>query len=134
MTDLTTEEPNEIAVLAAEMARAYSNAVLYFHKELKLDVEEAEAEAKSNNIDFVINTPSDDLTWLRMSMLQDHSPELVLETWERIKADARAEFETGHRAVRPILRTGRPMDRARFLVIREAMQTDWEPQTSVEGF
>lgn len=46
--------------------------------------------------------------------------------------EARNELESGHRAGAALEYYGQPMDRARFLAIRESFMQEWEPRGGIE--
>jgi hypothetical protein len=54
--------------------------------------------------------------------------------WDRLKANARQELQSGMRAARVIEDATRssPLDRARFLVLRESLIESWQPRDARE--
>lgn len=73
----------------------------------------------------------DDLDWWGVRTLAEASPEALREKWAEVVRAARDELESGLSACLPL--DGSPMDRARFLVIREALIRDFQPREGIES-
>lgn len=82
------------------------------------------------------NAPSDQISWFDLAHLAEHSRDAWKEQWELIKADAKAEIESGHRAA-DVVSTGfdfGPLSHARFLAVRDALRCEWQPLSGSESF
>jgi hypothetical protein len=82
----------------------------------------------------IFDDPPDQISWWDFTLVTEQDPELGQELWDRLKANAREELQTGMRAARLIVdeTRGRPLDRARFLVLREALMETWQPRDGRE--
>jgi hypothetical protein len=65
--------------------------------------------------------------------LAEQDPEAAQATWERVRAAARDDLESGHRAARTVEWNGGPWERAQFLAIRAAFHAEWQPRGGIEA-
>src|SRR5262249_42437382 len=65
-----------------------------------------------------------------LERMADRDPALALQKGEKIKQAAREELKSGLRAAEAL--GGSPQERARFLAIREALASQWQPRGGLE--
>ncbi len=139
---VSTAEPDEIVSLATELADAYKSMVALYRDELGLS--EADADARARGADMtpeeaaedltrIRGRPPEQITWPDLLRLADREPEAMLEVWEELKATARDELGSGHRAAQALDWQRRPYARARFLAIRDGFRADTPPQSGMEA-
>jgi hypothetical protein len=68
--------------------------------------------------------------WADLERLADRDPVLALQKWEEIKEAARDDLKSGLRAAEAL--GGSPQERARFLAIRQALASQWQPRGGLE--
>jgi hypothetical protein len=147
MDELTPRSPSvpapvgpsagEVGSLAREMGRAYERTVAWYREELKLSADEADATARGKGdpewARRALTEPPDQVSWSGLSRLIEHDPEAGWAAWERIKAEARHDLASGHRAATTLEWDGSPWERARFLAIRQAFIDEWRPRGGIEA-
>lgn len=131
--------PNDPAVevesLARELARSYAALVDSHRKARGVGAVEADAKAREHSewaVEAAHRDPVDHISWWQLATAMERDPETVRQTWERIKAEARAELRSGHRSAIALEWGGRPWDRARFLAIRDGFAEGWHPRGGIE--
>ncbi len=132
-------QPGETASLARKMAREYDAMVRYYRKHYGITAAEADQKAQellamNPEQELALTLPLDQVSWWSINALAQRDPEKAQRAWERLKAEARAELATGHRAA--IAAEGfcvGPWARARVLAIRQAMIDDWQPRPGIEA-
>lgn len=123
--------------MAQELARAHGRLVAQLRPQYGLTTADAakrvERMADADAVERHLCCPSDAISWNALDAVARHDPDRAVEVWEGIKAEARDELVTGHRAARAI-ETGDAncMTRARFLAIRDELTRDWRPTTGQE--
>jgi hypothetical protein len=125
----------EAGSLAREMARAYAGAVDFYRAQMELDLAEADAKARQVtgwDEEKALTADPDQVFWGTLSRLMEGDPEKGLAAWERLKAEARDELASGHRAAAALEWDGSPMERARFLAVRSAFIAEWRPRGGLE--
>lgn len=132
-----TVPPSEAVPLAQELARAHARLVRQLREQHALSTPEAarRAERMTNAevIERYAEGPSESLTWHSLDAIARHDAPLAAEVWERLRAEAREELVSGHRAAR-VVESGEAncLTRARFLAIRDELTSDWHPTTGQE--
>ncbi len=112
-----SNELAEVQVLAGELGRAYKRTIDFYRTRMQMTPEAAIAHASELYSD-VLTEPSDQVGWMGLSRLAEHDPDAAYALWQRIKQEARAELDTGHRAAQAMeWSEGSPWQRAQFLVI-----------------
>jgi hypothetical protein len=132
---LEASASGEVLSLVRELGRAYVDAVRFYRTQLGKSVDEADwalRELTAYDLEQLPEAPADQVSWLGLTRLMEHKPELGMGVWQRIKEEARAELDGGHRAASAMEWDGSPWDRARFLAIRQAFRDEWHPQGGVE--
>lgn len=78
--------------------------------------------------------PARGLTWRHLAAVErEQGDEAALSAWEDVKQAAREEVSSGHRAAMVMEGSdAMPMDRARFLVLRESFAAEWKPVNGIE--
>lgn len=104
--------------------------------------EEDERRLVEQRMERILSTSYRDLQWsdfAELSHLADEGvtwgewTEQSYDLWTSLKEHARTELESGHRAADPLESfNSTPMDRARFLVLRESFAKQWQPRGGVE--
>src|SRR5262249_12896077 len=126
----------ELGSLARELARAYLERVTWLREEMQLSVGEADAKARAVGDPTwarrALDQPPEQVSWNALNALLEHSPEEAYGAWERIKAAARDELASGHRAARVLGWNGNPWGRAQFSAIRTAFSEEWQPRGGAE--
>jgi hypothetical protein len=142
MAELEPSNPNalsstEISSLAREMASAYLKLVEWNREECQRSVEEADRLARGHDDRYwarrALEQPPDQVSWSALGALAEHDPDAMQATWERIKAAARDELDSGHRAAHTVEWTGGPWERAQFLAIRAAFHAECQPRGGIEA-
>jgi hypothetical protein len=127
----------EISSLAREMANAYVQMVEWNREEFQRSVEDADRKARGHDDRYwarrALEQPPDQVSWSALGALAEHDPDAMQATWERIKAAARDDLESGHRAAHTVEWTGGPWERAQFLAIRAAFHAEWQPRGGIEA-
>lgn len=129
--------PSEVVSLAQELALAHGRLVAQLRTQYGLTTADAAKRAEgmldTDSIERHLSCPSDTMSWNTVDAVARHDPGRAVEVWEAIKAEAREELATGHRAAR-VVETGDAncMTRARFLAIRDELTRDWRPTTGQE--
>ena len=81
----------------------------------------------------VLDCPANQVSWTHLYMLRKRDPDLALQRWEEIMQAARDELRDGHRGAKAFeTDVSTPLDRARILVVREAICEDLKPQNGTE--
>lgn len=127
----------ESGSLAREMSRGYLKLVEWYRQEMQLSAGEADEKARAHHdrewARRALDQPADQVSWAGLGALAEHDPEAAGATWERIKAAARDELASGHRAAAVLECTGGPWERAQFLAIRTAFREEWQPRGGIEA-
>lgn len=124
---------SEAGSLARAMAEGYADALAAHNERVKLALGDAEMAALS------AGEPTDALTvapqqvsWLTLAELVQADPERFELAWQRIKGEARAELDSGHRAAGVLPPFSYPWEQAQFLAMRQAFIDQWQPRGGVE--
>jgi hypothetical protein len=130
----------EVGSLARELARAYTSMLTFYQREYKLSPSDADAKARGvdepspdGDRGRALERPADEVSWWALQRLAEHDPGTMEIAWNRIKAEARKELESGHRTASALEWQGSSWDRARFLAIRNAFRESWAPLTGTEA-
>ena len=80
------------------------------------------------------NEPACELSWWELNQLAQVAPERMLRRWEEVKDAARDELQSGQRVASAVLMPVQdsPMDRARYIAIRQELTREWNPRTGIE--
>ncbi|MBA3274157.1 MAG: hypothetical protein H0T72_00065 [Chloroflexia bacterium] len=128
--------------LAAELAGAYGRMVAFYRDQLELSGPEADARARgaddtpaeaAADLARIGDRPPDQVSWFDLNRVADRDPEAFAVLWRALKAAARDELDSGHRAARALDWDGRPWDRARYLAIRDSFRRDYRPGPGIEA-
>jgi hypothetical protein len=72
-------------------------------------------------------------TWQTLAFLADADPHAYARKWEQIRRVAEVDVAEGRLAARTIeSEMSKPLDRARFEAMRDALAADWQPRGGVE--
>lgn len=127
-------QPKEIMNLASKMAQAYTAAVRYYMDVGGLAPDEAEAKVREESDlawleEYVRTIPPDQVTWSQLARLEGQDAEVCKAAWERLKALAQEELESGLRGADTVEEYGwGPWGEARYIAIRQAMVEGWQPR------
>ena len=130
-------EALEVGSLARELGREYERAVRYYlerAKEAPTDTDLLARYLTGDDADRVLDAPPDELSWSALQRAAERDPALAEAGWERIRAEARDELASGHRAAVALEPAdgGSPWERARFLAIRRSFRREWQPRGGIE--
>jgi len=132
----------EAEPLAAELAGAYGRMVMFYRDQLEMSGPQADARARgaddtpaeaAADLARIRDRPPDQVSWFDLNRIADRDAEAIAELWRALKASARDELQSGHRAARALAWDGRPWDRARFLAIRDSFRADYRPRPGMEA-
>jgi hypothetical protein len=74
-----------------------------------------------------------DVSWGQLQKLYDQSPDAAIERWDSMVQAAREELRSGNRAFGAIEHGScKPVDRARFIALREELVDGWRPRNGIE--
>ncbi len=138
LTTVAVEEHDEMESLARELAAAYAHRVAFYRTEYKLEHAEAQERAEvRHDAAFrqrAIKASPDQVTYSALQDLANHDPAQALAAWQRVKAAARDELMSGHRAAQAMEFAGvtNAWQRAQFLAIRSAFLEEWQPTNGGE--
>jgi len=122
-------KPNEIEAITALAAKSFARV---------LKVEQREGPRGSlrryrfESLDHALNAAPEDLSWSILGELEDSEPGSFAALWEQTKQFARDELESGQRATAVACGQDSPLNRARFLVLREKYIDEWQPRNVLE--
>jgi hypothetical protein len=128
-------DPAELGDLAREMAAAFGEMVGDYRKHCELSPEEAHrrvAENSPESLDRILKAPPDEVSWFDLDTLAQEDESLALKRWAQVKAAARDQVRSGHRAARVVEDAGGPWERARYLAVRSELAAAWEPRNTAE--
>jgi hypothetical protein len=120
---------DECVPLAAKLHQeaVYSSTYYRHMRGLTDDEEQQDALIK------LTTTPSDCVRWSDLSGASIIDAGATYAAWQRIMQDAREELQSGYRASAVVEKPdSTPMDRARFLVLRESFIQEWQPRGGIE--
>jgi hypothetical protein len=132
----TASDPQEAGTLARELAAAYKGMVEHYRDVWKKST--AEAVAKTEDLsdgytDSILKGPADQVSWCGLDHLARQNPEMAVQRWEEVKAQALLELRSGHRAAKAMEGYGSHCwTRARFLAIRHELMEEWQPRNGIE--
>jgi hypothetical protein len=119
--------------LAVEAVAAFGKLVSDYLR-WGLSPEEALQEAgRPGSEEAVLAKPPAEVTFEDLGLVAERDPGLALRLWEEVKAAARQELRSGHRAARV---TEGPPDawaRAQFLAVRAELAEAWRPRDGLEA-
>jgi hypothetical protein len=132
---------DEVGSVARELSAAYRQMVAFYRDEMKLPPVDADGRARGALPDadlawdrrMALDEPADQVSWYAISHLAERDPDAAMAAWQRIKAEATKELETGHRTAKALEWGDKPWDRARFLAVLDAFAAAWQPRGGVEA-
>jgi len=127
---------DEIGSLAGELARGYAELIKNLRRSWGVELAEAEEQARSPRDRALATVRTADpanLGWWTISQAMEHDPALALAAWDRVKDAARKELRSGHRTGQALDAGHQPLERARFLALRDAFREDWCPRGGIEN-
>jgi hypothetical protein len=127
------DDPREAQSLAVLLAAAYAQMVADWAKQQNVPPAEAAAQLARLPAADQLDVHGRAVTSWSLARLVEHDPAAAAAVWERVKADARDELETGHRAADAVDYDGDVWQRAQFLALRAAFREDWQPRGGTEA-
>ncbi len=124
---LTEAERGDVEALAGLLAKAIDrNGYGKYREQLSGGIAREAAEARQ--------IPVDRLEWRHLASVEVEEGEVAaLTAWGDVMRAAREELSSGHRAAMVCMGSdAMPMDRARFLVLRESFAAEWSPVNGIE--
>jgi len=124
-----TADSDEVRPLAEKLRQAMNGGYLWYRRATGQDVDGEVARVTEQ----AHSMPLSALRWEDFGAATDGDAESGLALWQEVKEEAREELRSGHRAA-SVLETyyDQPMDRARFLVLRESLAEEWQPRGGIE--
>lgn len=135
------DDTTEVLPLAHELADAYQRLATFYRDQMEMTGPEADARARAADdteaqaaayVERIRNAPADQVSWFQLAHVLERDPEAFHGVWQGIKAAARDELDSGHRAAQALDWEGRPWERARFLAIRDSFRADYRPRPGFE--
>ena len=130
------EPTPEADSVARRMALAYEQTVQFYRSELGLTSTEADAKAgralTPEYVERLMTKPPEQVSWHELGRLLEGTPEQSRARWQSIRDFARDEFRNGHRAAAVLDFDSNPLQRARFLSLREEFIRGWGPRDAIE--
>ncbi len=136
------DDAREAGALASELARAYRRMAMFYRDQLQLTGPDADDRARGNDdspaeraadLARIRERPPDQVSWFDLTRVAERDPDTAAAIWRDVKAAARDELHTGHRAAQALDWEGGPWQRARFLAIRDGFRADTPPRTGIES-
>ncbi|MBA3727409.1 MAG: hypothetical protein H0W86_13505 [Armatimonadetes bacterium] len=121
-----------------EMAQSYLALVRFYEEADKLS--SAEAHAKVRDFDpesyrlRLLEGPVEQISWMDLSAMAVREPDVCAKAWQRNYDAANDDYLSGNRAARALSAhyDFGPADRACFMVTRDSLIKEWQPQTGSE--
>ncbi len=138
LTIVDVVECDELESLARELGAAYARRIKFYRNEYKLELAEAQERADiRHDLDFrqrALTDPPEQVNYLALEDIADLDPAQAIAAWQRIKAAARDDLLSGHRAAQAMEFPGvtNAWQRAQFLAIRAAFLDEWQPANGGE--
>lgn len=134
------DEALEAGALAYQLAKSYKRYVDYYRTTYGVSTAEADAEGQkllapgtAEYEDRTRNGPPQDASWHDLNHLAANDPDAAAQRWLQIKAAARDELVSGHRAAKVMEGFhSDPWERAEFLAIRSSFIKDCRPANGIE--
>ncbi len=132
--DRQREAFTELSAARRDLAAAVSRQIDFYVEHYKLSPHEAATKARQALPFDPASRPADQVGWWELSTTFDADPDKGQALWSSIKGEAREELATGFRAARTLEPTidGRPLGRAQFRVIVEALDAALKPRDGLE--
>jgi hypothetical protein len=131
-----TRPEDEARELAREAATAFAEAVRTYREHFRLPAEEAVRRAAESDVaalERILNGPPGRVSWYDLDKLARADPEAAMRRWGEVKAAARGELRSGHRAVRTLeVGFGTCWGRAQFLAVRSELVESLRPRDAAE--
>jgi hypothetical protein len=136
------DDPNEAGSLANELAHSYQQMSDFYRDQMKLSPGDADQAARGldqtpeqalEDLVRIRERVPDQVTWGDLQRLVNYDPDEMVAAWAHLKAEAREELRSGHRTARALEWNGRPLDRVRFLAIRDSFRDTTPPRNGVEA-
>jgi len=140
--DALPDQGTEAGSLASELAHAYGRMVTFYRDQMQMSAAEADSHARgaddtpdeaAADLARIRNRPPDQVSWFDLNRVANRDPEAMIELWYGLRAAARDELASGHRTARALDWDGHPLDRARFLAIRDSFRADHHPRPGIES-
>ena len=141
-TRVPEEHLNEAGSLASELAHAYMQMSGFYRDQMHLSAGGADRAARGldltpeqalENLVRIRERAPEQVTWFDLQRLANLDPAEMVAVWTQLKGEARAELASGHRTALALEWNARPLDRARFLAIRDSFRDTTPPQNGVEA-
>ncbi len=131
----TTDEEAECRALVADMAREFAGLRKFYRDAGGRTKEEVERDAESLTAyrrEQAKDMPVRELTWGHIGAVADVDMQGAVDLWRRVQHAADDELESG---IMPAQSVGAktPIERARFLAIRNKFLDDWQPRGGIEA-
>lgn len=128
---------DEVRSLAREMAHARQHMVEFYDRQERKSFSAAIEHIRETNTEEwreqVKDLAPEQVSWYGLDSLADGGEEEVaLAIWNNIKRAAMEELRSGFRAAQTIDQYAQPLERARFIALRESFRKEWQPSGATE--
>jgi hypothetical protein len=133
----TTDEEAEARAVIDKLARSFKNTVDFYKScYTPEDMKQVEAMIEGDRTEQgrarARNMPTREVSWYDISLLADGDIKEALEVWGRVRLLAIDEIESGLFSSEMV--GGRtPLERARFLAIRDSLRDSWQSKNGIES-
>lgn len=130
----TTDEEAESRTLLADLSREFAGIRRFYREEYGRSKEEAEQDAQSLRAwqrDHLADKPVRELTWGDLSAVAELDLKGAVDLWRRVQHAGIDDLEAGMLALNAV-GAKTPIERARFLAIRNKFYDEWNPRGGIE--
>ncbi len=125
----------ELDYIASVMARRRTEFLAFLQAECRMTKEEALAHgsqlSKKERLTDLDGRPVRNLTWNDFDWVAELDMKVALGKWQELKAQARAEWESGQRGAET-MRLSEPWERARYAALLSSFKDEWQPRGGIE--
>jgi hypothetical protein len=134
VTVVASDEQMEASAIIDKLALSF-HRTLEFYKRCGYTPEQAQSYHDGDNSpegrELARNRPAREISWYDISVLANGDIREALEVWGRVREAALFDWQAGMRSCDAV-GAHTPMERARFLVIRDGFLDGWRPQNDME--
>lgn len=133
----TTDEQTEARAVVDKLARAFHNTVEFYKacyspEDMKSVEAMIEADRTEQGRVQARSRPPRDVSWYDISLLADGDMDEALEVWGRVRLLAIDELQSGIHSAE-MVGANSPIERARFLAIRDSFLDSWPNINGIEA-
>jgi hypothetical protein len=133
----TTDEQAEARAVVDKLARSFKSTVdfykaCYTPEDMKKVEAMIEGDRTEQGRERARNQPPREVSWYDISLLADGDMNEALEVWGRVRLLAIDELESGMYSAQ-VVGEHTPLERARFLAIRDSLLDSWQSRNGIES-